>query len=238
MIQTIHSVLKPEEVRHIVRDHLHRFGVDQEVADRLGFLMSRGYDPEGLVFWLQEIGYNELHARILALMTTERLVAEAQRRAMLHQAYASVMMTQPVPPPADSVKRPRVSEPSQSISRTSEINPSTSRQEDLASRVLKEIKRLKRKVLLYEREAVDREAKKAFQEILSMLEEEHNAVMNLYRSRIQNPGPCEGYRDDYYRWLCITARGAVDFIRERRLRSAIKDLAKVVQILTEEELYG
>jgi len=233
----IHYILKPEEIRSIVKDHLHRFGVDQEVADRIGWIVSRGYDPEGLVFWLQEIGYNELHARILALMTTERLVAEARRRAQLHQAYASVVMM-PVLPPADSVKRPRVSEPSQSISRTSEINPSTSRQEDLASRVLKEIKRLKRKVLLYEREAVDREARRAYEELLSMLREEHEALMTLFRSRIQSPGPCEGYKDPYYRFLCITARGVVDFIREKRLRSAIRDLAKVIQTLSGEELYG
>jgi len=237
MLHTIHYILKPEDVRHIVCDHLARFGVDKEIADRLGFLMSyRGYDPESLVFWLQELGYNELHARILALMTTERLVAEARRRAVLYQAFSAVMT--PSLPPADQVKSEGVPEPPPPTSRNSEINASTSRDADLASRVLREIKMLKRKILRYEKQAKEREAKKAFQEILSMLEEEHNAVMNLFRSRIQSPGPCEGYRDDYYRWLCITARGAVDFIRERRLRSAIKDLAKVVQILTEEELYG
>jgi len=233
MIYTIHYILKPDEVRHIVRDHLSRFGVDHDVADRIGFLMSRGYDPEGLVFWLVEVGLNEIHARILTLLVTERLVAEASRRAVLYQAFHSVVMSQPVPPPTDAMRSVGVSETPPS-SRTPEIKSSTSMESDLASRVLKEIKILKRKVLHYEKRAREREARKAFQELLSMMREEHVATMNLLKSRLQQPGPCEGYRDEYYRFLCITARGAVDFVKEKRFRQAIRDLARIIQVLMEE----
>jgi len=235
MIYTIHYILKPDEIREVVRDHLSRFGVDKYVADRIAFLMSRGYDPESLVFWLQEVGLNEIHARILTLLVTERLMAEASRRAVLYQAFHSVVMM-PATPPADQMKSAGGAEhpPPQSISRNSEINLSTGRQDDLASRVLKEIKILKKKILTYEKEAIDRESRKAFQKIVAMLEEEHEAMMSLFRSRLQTPGPCEGYRDEYYRFLCITARGAVDFVKERRFRSAIVDLARIIQVLMEE----
>jgi len=250
MIHYVHSVLKPEEVRAVVRDHLSRFGVDKDLADRLGWILAyRGFDPESLVFWLQEIGLNELHARILSLLVTERLVAEASRRATLYQAFVSVM-SQPVPPPSEGMRSPGVSEtpPQPSSSRAPEINASTSRgpeikssthiEKDLASRVLKEIKLLKKKILFYEKEAKEREARKAFQELLSMMREEHEALMSLYRSRLQTPGPCEGYKEEAFKFLCITARGAVDFFREKRLRSAVKDLAKVIQTLMEGELFG
>jgi len=234
MIHPIHYLLKPEEIREAVRDHLSRFGVDKYVADRLGFLMAyRGFDPESLVFWLTEIGLNELHARILALMTTERLVAEASRRSLLYQAFHSVVMT-PAIPPAEGMRSEGVADHPPTTSRNSEIGSSTSMESDLASRVLKEIKKLKRKVLHYEKEAREREARKAFQEIVAMLREEHMATMNLLKSRLQQPGPCEGYRDEYYRFLCITARGAVDFVKEKRLRSAIVDLARIIQVLMEE----
>jgi len=239
MIYATHYILKPEDIRSIVRDHLSRFGVDEEVADRLGWIMSyRGYDPESLTFWLTELGYNEIHARILSLLVTERLVAEASRRAVLYQAFHSVVMTQPVLPPAEKMRSVGVSDHPPTTSRNSEIGSSTSMESDLASRVLKEIKILKKKVLTYEKRAREREARKAFQEIVAMLREEHVATMNLLKSRLQQPGPCEGYKDPYYEWLCVTTRSALEFVRERRLRSAIKDLAKIVQILTEEELYG
>jgi len=235
MLHTIHSILKPEEVRSIVKDHLSRFGVDQSYADRIAWIMAyRGYDPESLTFWLTEIGLNELHARILTLLVTERLIAEARRRATLYQAYASVMMSQL--PPAEGMRSEGVADHPPPTSRSPEASPPTSRSEDLASRVLKELKRLKKKVLFYEKRAREREARKAFQKILAMLEEEHNALMSLYRSRVQQPGPCEGYNDEYYRFLCITARGAVDLVKERRFRSAIRDLAKVIQTLSEDEL--